>query len=93
MQAKTVMLELPSDVYQSWQQLAAEEQADLIEMLRHWIQLAGQRRAWRQDLQDLRHLIQQEGGLQVGMTKEQVVEQMRKTRQEIFEAEYAHLYR
>jgi hypothetical protein len=40
----------------------------------------------------LREQIRQEGGLSVGLTKEELVERLRQTRTEIFEAEYAHLY-
>ena len=56
-------------------------------------ELAYQRRAWLHGWAELRSLIEQEGGLQVGATKEEIVEKMRQTRYEIFEAEYAHLYR
>jgi len=94
MQAKsTITLEIPQSIYTELQLLAQEEQLDLIELLSQWVKSARQHHAWQHDLQELRDLIQKEGGLQVGTTKEEVVEQMRKTRQEIFEAEYAHLYR
>jgi hypothetical protein len=33
------------------------------------------------------------GGFQLGNTKEEVIAKLREQRQEIFEAEYAHLYR
>ncbi len=89
----TIALEIPQSMYTELQSLAQEEQLDLLEMLAQWIKQAHQQRTWQQDLQALRDLIEQEGGLQVDSTKEEVVEQMRKTRQEIFEVEYAHLYR
>lgn len=54
---------------------------------------ANQRRAWLRNLATLREQIRQDGGLQVGTTKDEVVERLRQTRREIFEAEYAHLYR
>jgi hypothetical protein len=44
------------------------------------------------DLAALRKQIAQDGGLKIGNTKEEVVERLRQTRREIFEAEYAHLY-
>jgi hypothetical protein len=62
-------------------------------MLSQWVKSARQRRAWIRGWKELQELVEQEGGLQVGTTREAVVEQMRKTRSEIFEAEYAHLYR
>ena len=65
----------------------------MVEMLVRWITLARQRYAWIQGWKELGELVRQDDGLQIATTKEQVVEQMRKTRREIFEAEYAHLYR
>jgi hypothetical protein len=90
---ETVMLELPAALHEDLQSLATEEQTDVVEMLSQWVRLTRQRRGWLRELRELRALIRQEGGLPVGNTKEEVVEHMRKTRQEIFEAEYAHLYR
>jgi hypothetical protein len=86
-------LELPISLYNKLQALAAEEQLEPVEMLTQWAELASQRRAWLRGWAELRELIKQEGGLQVGTTKEEIVEQLRRTRYEIFEAEYAHLYR
>jgi hypothetical protein len=89
----TVTLELPASLHADLQSLATEEQTDLVEMLSQWVKLARQRRAWIRGWKELQTLVEQEGGLQVGTTREAIVEQMRKTRREIFEAEYAHLYR
>ncbi|HOT93151.1 MAG TPA: hypothetical protein PLN71_16435 [Anaerolineae bacterium] len=93
MDTPTITLELPAQVYADLQSLADEAKIDLVEMLRRWIKQTSEQRAWIQAWDDLRRLVQEEGGLHVGTTKEEVVEHMRKTRQEIFEAEYAHLYR
>ncbi|MBN1484790.1 MAG: hypothetical protein JXA37_08720 [Chloroflexia bacterium] len=93
MDTETVALELPPHVYADLQSLALESGMDPVEMLMRWVAQARQRREWIQGWEELADLIRQEGGLQVGTTKDQVVEQMRRTRQEIFEAEYAHLYR
>lgn len=64
--------------------------AELVAILSQLIEAARQRRAWLNDLAALRKQIEQDGGLSVGATKEEVVEQLRKTRREIFAAEYAH---
>jgi hypothetical protein len=88
-----VTLQLPIDLYDKLQDLAEAEQTDPIEVISHLIALAHQRQGWLRDLNALRKQIRQDGGLQVGTTKEEVVEQLRQTRREIFEAEYAHLYR
>jgi len=45
------------------------------------------------ELAALREQIRQHGGLQVGTAKEEVVERLRQTWLEIFEAGYAHVYR
>lgn len=89
----TVTLELPSSLYTDLQALTTEEDGDLVALLSQWVKQARQRQGWLRGWKELQALIEQEGGLQVGATKEAVVEQMRQTRQEIFEAEYAHLYR
>ncbi len=93
MNTGTVTLQIPRQLYTDLQSMAGETQMDLVEMLTRWTTLAHQRRVWLRELQNLRDLIQQQGGLAVGNTKEEVTAQMRQTRQELFEAEYAHLYR
>lgn len=49
--------------------------------------------SWRDGLALLQKQVADSGGLGFGDDPEAIVEQMRRTRQEIFEAEYAHLYR
>jgi hypothetical protein len=48
---------------------------------------------WAAQLQQLRRQIAESGGVLSGLTKEDIVNQLRETRQELFEAEYAHLYK
>jgi hypothetical protein len=93
MNTTTVTLQLPASLYAELQALATDEQTDLVEVIACLVAMARQRRAWLRDLRALREQIHQDGGLQVGTTKEQVVERLRQTRREIFETEYAHLYR
>jgi len=93
MSTKTVALQLPASLYAELQSLAAEEQTDPVGLITRLIVAANQRRAWLRNLAALREQIRQDGGLQVGTTKDEVVERLRQTRREIFEAEYAHLYR
>ncbi len=88
-----VTLQLSDQVYADLQSLAADEQTDPAEIVARLVANARRRRAWLRDLTALREQIHQDGGLQVGADKQEVVEQMRQTRREIFEAEYAHLYR
>ena len=93
MSRTAVTIELPGDLYADLQALADEEHVNLTEVLTRLAKAATQHRAWVRGWEELGEQIRQGGGLQVGDTKEQVVEQMRRTRREIFEAEYAHLYR
>ena len=93
MTSDVVMLQLPVDLYDKLQELATVDQADPIDVISHLIAVAHQRQGWLRDLKALREQIHQEGELQVGTTKEDVLEQLRQTRHQIFEAEYAHLYR
>ena len=92
MDAPVVTVRLPASLYAELESLATEEQTDPIEMIGRLVKVASQRRAWLRDLTALREEIRQAGGLRIGATKEKVVERLRQTRREIFEAEYAHLY-
>ena len=86
-------LQLPADVFQHLKALAAEEKVEPDELI-------GRRYRWPLSagpgckiLTAPRGQIDRDGGLSVGQSAEAVVEQMRQARQEIFEAEYAHLNR
>ncbi len=89
---ETTTLELPTKLYTNLESLAENDDQDITALLEQWVKEA-QRQRWIQGWQELRDLIREEGGLDVGETKEEIVAHMRKTRQEIFEEEYAHLYR
>jgi hypothetical protein len=93
MDRTTVKLELPASLYADLQSLAKNEEQNPVEVIAGLVETARRRRAWLRDLEALRTEVRDDGGLQVGSTKEQVVAQMRQTPREIFEAEYAHLYR
>jgi hypothetical protein len=92
MMETTATLQLPSKLYDELQLLATEERSDPVEVIGRLVAMASRRRAWLRDLEDLREEIRRDGGLQVGTTRDKVVERLRQTRREIFEAEYAHLY-
>jgi len=93
MDKRFVIIQLPAGLHDELQALAEDEQTDLVEVIRRLVALASQRQDWLRDLAALRGQITQDGGLQVGTTKEEVVARLRQTRREIFEVEYAHLYR
>ena len=88
-----VTVQLPAGLHDELQALAADEQTDLVEVIRRLVTAASQRRGWLRDLEALREQIRQDGGLRVGATREEVIARLRQTRREIFETEYAHLYR
>jgi Arc/MetJ-type ribon-helix-helix transcriptional regulator len=55
-----------------------------------------QQASYRRELQKLRQGIQESGGLKamgLGETKEEIIASLRQARQQIFDEEYAHLYR
>jgi hypothetical protein len=93
MTTEVVTLQLPTNLYDKLQELATEEQSDPVSVITNLVTAAYQHRGWLRDLAALREQIRQDGGLNVGSTKEEVVERLRQTRREIFETEYAHLYR
>jgi hypothetical protein len=90
---ETVTIQIPTTVYAELEALAAETQSDPIAVLTALVTTAHQRPTFAQLWRELLEQVQRDGGLKLGSTTEEVIEQLRKTREEIFEAEYAHLYR
>lgn len=79
----------PEAVYQTgdWAALKAEIVADLkAELLTNPVE------DWLVNLHWLRQQVAESGGLLAGLSQDDIVNRMRQTRQEIFAAEYAHLY-
>jgi hypothetical protein len=93
MNTELVSLQLPASLYEKLQTIATEENTDVVGAIAQFVATANQKKSWLQDLANLRQQIQTEGGLQIGNTKEEIAAKLHQTRQEIFEAEYAHLYR
>ncbi len=93
MSAENVSLQMPASLYSKLEELAVEAQINPDDLLTTLVETAYQRRAWLRDLNELREQIKRDGGLRVGTSREEVVEKLRQTRREIFDAEYAHLYR
>lgn len=91
--SEAVTVELPTPLFEKLQELAEAEQTDPVTVVTRLISLAHQRQSWLRDLDRLREDIRQEGGLSLGATREEVIERLRQTRRDLFEAEYAHLYR
>lgn len=79
-------------VYQTdeWQSIKAAILAELKEEL---LPRNRSQSDWRGGWQLLQDQVAQTGGSLVGLSKNEIVVQLQQTRKEIFEAEYAHLYR
>jgi len=88
MSTDLVDFKLPLSVYEKIQALATEEDSNPIDIIVGLVTDAYQRRKWLQDLADLRQCIQEEDGIQSDLTKDQILAQLRQTREEIFNAEY-----
>jgi hypothetical protein len=93
MNTELVTLQLPTSLYEKLQTIAVAENTDVVGAIAQFVATANQKKSWLQDLTNLRQQIQAEGGLQLGTTKEEIAAKLHQTRQEIFVAEYAHLYR
>ena len=93
MNTELVSLQLPASLYEKLQTRAIAENPDVVGAIAQFVAIANQKKSWLQDLANLRLQIQTEGGLKLGNTKEAIAAKLHQTRQEIFEAEYAHLYR
>ena len=93
MEAKMITLELPANVFSDLQALATEAHSEPADMVGRLVGTARKRRAWLNDLETLRLEIEKHGTLLAGLTQEETLERLHQTRREIFEAEYAHLYR
>ena len=93
-QTTRVTLVLPTDTYEEIE--LAREREDIPSVagfIRRAVDEKLARMRWQRDLAELRSEIHSAGGLTVQGSKEQVIERLRETRHQIFEAEYAHLYR
>jgi hypothetical protein len=95
--AQEIVWEVPENLYRElvW----AQEELEYPNMI-DFIGQAVQRRLaeikyekWQHDLRQLQKQIHASGGFGLGETKEEVINNLRKIRQQIFEEEYADLYR
>ena len=92
MESKLIDFQIPIDLYQKIQQLATEEKSDPISLIELLISKAYEHKSWLNDLAILRQQIEKDGGLQLGNTQEEIINNLQPTRQEIFETDYANLY-
>lgn len=97
MSSREIVWEVPEGLYRElmW---AKEELSypDLIALVSQAVQryLAEIRHeTWWREFRQLQQQVRASGGLGLGETKEEVIARLREQRRQIFEAEYAHLYR
>ena len=90
---KTVTIEIPGDLYAKLVELATESDSTPTDQIASLIEAAPKHRAWLRELNELRELIKKENPQETEPDREELIEQLRETRREIFETEYAHLYR
>ena len=93
-ETRRVTLVLPTDLYQEI--ITARERQEtrsIAGFIREAVEEKVSRMRWQRNLEELRREIREAGGLELQGSKEEVIERLRETRRQIFEAEYAHLYR
>ena len=88
-----VTVQLPAQVYTELLSLKTDGLTNPVEIIAFLVKNACAHRAWLRDLAILREQIRKDGGILSGVTKEDLVERLRHTRREIFDEEYADLYR
>ena len=89
-----VTLVLPTDVYKEIATAKErQETRSIAGFIREAVEEKVARMRWQRSLAELRSEIREEGELKLQGSKEEIVERLRETRRQIFEAEYAHLYR
>ena len=93
MAKETVSVNLPVGLYARLQELAAESDSTPSDQIAMLVENAFMRRAWLRDLDELSKQINRDDKRVNELDQEEFIEQLRKARREIFEAEYAHLYR
>lgn len=92
--AKMVTVEIPATVYAELRAIADERKSDPVQEITSWVRSMRQRQVWQQGWSDLRAMVQKRPPSSIkGKSTEAILEQVRRTREEVFEAEYAHLYR
>ena len=87
-----VTLQLSADIYQEIANAKERQETNSIaEFVREAVEEKVARMRWQRNLGELRREIREAGGLELQGSKEEVIERLRETRRQIFEAGYAHL--
>ena len=97
MSATEIVWEVPESLYQelvkAQRELAFPNPVDLVAQAVQRYLAEIEHQAWEQEFRSLQRQVRAAGGFQLGATKEEVITNLREQRRQIFETEYAHLYR
>lgn len=97
MSTTTVVWEVPENLYgelvKAQTELAFPNLADFVTQAVQRYLAEIQHEHWQQEFRDFQKQVRVAGGFNLGTTKEEIIARLREQRQEIFETEYAHLYR
>ena len=97
MSSTEIIWDVPEPLYQEL--IKAQESMaypDIIDLVSNAVQryLAElDHESWQQEFQALQKQVRATGGFKLGSTKEEVIESLRQQRREIFESDYADMYR
>ena len=91
--SKTRSIELPEIIYKRLEKLATIKEQDTVEYVISLISSAEAQLNWREALDLFYATTQKHGTPFDGMSKDEIAVKLRETRKEVFETEYAHLYR
>lgn len=97
MSSTAITWEVPENLYRELikvqHDLAYPQLGDLIAQAVQRYIAEVEAQSWQQEFRSLQKAVRQQGGFTLGTTKEEVITHLREQRQQLFEAEYAHLYR
>jgi hypothetical protein len=89
----TITIQLPASLFEELKSLGNERHTTPEKLIVELVFAERARRNWLRDLAELRALIAQQGTLAKGTADDELTSRMRAIRRDIFEADYAHLYR
>ena len=88
-----ISIRLPKEVYDDLLSLKSASLTTPVQIITELVREARQYHDWLEELTQLRARIREDGGLQIGTNENDVIETLRRTRETVFNEEYAHLYR
>lgn len=91
---RIVTIQVSVRLHEKLQTLADMGHTDPVGVIEKLVASVDQQRGWLRDLSALQQQVQADGGLATDKTtRDEIIAQLRQTRQELFETEYTHLYR